>query len=231
MDCSSSDRYEYDGVNETIVKLNGSGDFRSEECVKIKDECDIVVTNPPFSMFREFINWLIKDNGTMRKFLIIGNVQSIKYKEVFPLLKDNKMWIGCSSFNVGMRFMVPNQSETVRVSSICWYTNLDHMKRHVEIKYCTEKIEFKKYDNYDAIDVPSVKMIPDGYYGVMGVPITFMGKYNPYQFDIIDLLNRYTVCGTGDDEKVKRTHSHMCNIDGKPVFSRILIKRKQQSST
>ena len=163
----------------------------------------------------------------MKRFLIIGNVQSIKYKEVFPLFKDNKMWIGCSSFNVGMRFIVPDEYKTVRVSSICWYTNLDHMKRHSEISYCKERIEFRKYDNYDVIDVPNVKMIPDGYYGVMGVPITFVGKYNPNQFDIIDLLNRYTICGTGDNETVRKNHSHMCNIDGKHVFTRILIRRRK----
>ena len=179
--------------------LEGDGDFRSEECIEILKKCDIVCTNPPFSLFRQYVAQLFEYN---KDFLIIGNVNAISYKEVFPLIKENKMWLGVSSFNKGMYFGVPddytyadtykfdrerNGKKVMRVSSICWFTNLDHKKRHEELvlykKYNEE--EYPKYDNYDAIEVSKVTDIPMDYYGVMGVPITFLDKYCPTQFQII----------------------------------------------
>ena len=182
------------------------GDFRSAECVALLKEADIVVTNPPFSLFREYVADLTK-NG--KKFLIIGNTNSITYKEIFPLIKDNKVWLGCTNFNVGMFFEVPDHWEhfhhinqetgrkIARVSTACWYTNLDHGRRHQPLQLMTmaEHLKFSKnlrgktaydrYDNYDAIEVGTYKEIPSDYDGVMGVPITFLDKYNPEQFEIL----------------------------------------------
>lgn len=205
--------------------LEGDGDFRSEECIEILKKCDIVCTNPPFSLFRQYVAQLFEYK---KDFLIIGNVNAISYKEVFPLIKENKMWLGVSSFNKGMYFGVPddytyadtykfdrerNGKKVMRVSSICWFTNLDHKKRHEELllykKYNTE--EYPKYDNYDAIEVSKVTDIPMDYYGVMGVPITFLDKYCPTQFQIIKFRK-------GDDGK------DLC-VNGKCPYFRILIKR------
>ena len=157
--------------------LEGDGDFRSEECIGLLKKCDIVCTNPPFSLFRQYVAQLFEYN---KDFLIIGNVNAISYKEVFPLIKENKMWLGVSSFNKGMYFGVPddytyadtykfdrerNGKKVMRVSSICWFTNLDHKKRHEELvlykKYNEE--EYPKYDNYDAIEVSKVTDIPMDY--------------------------------------------------------------------
>lgn len=206
-------------------ELEGDGDFRSEECIELLKKCDIVCTNPPFSLFRQYVAQLFEYN---KDFLIIGNVNAISYKEVFPLIKENKMWLGVSSFNKGMYFGVPddytyadtykfdrerNGKKVMRVSSICWFTNLDHKKRHEELvlykKYNTE--EYPKYDNYNAIEVSKVTDIPMDYYGVMGVPITFLDKYCPTQFQIIKFRK-------GDDGK------DLC-VNGKCPYFRILIKR------
>ena len=173
--------------------LKENGDFRSQECIDILQEADIVVTNPPFSLFREYLAQLIECN---KKFVIIGNQNIITYKDVFPLLKDNKVWFG---YNSGAHaFVVPNDFEKnntymengikyAKFGNICWVTNLDIPKRHEELflyrNYKPE--EYPKYDNYDAINVDKVQDIPCDYYGVMGVPITFMDKYNPEQFKII----------------------------------------------
>ena len=180
-------------------ELEGDGDFRSEECIGLLKKCDIACTNPPFSLFRQYVAQLFEYN---KDFLIIGNVNAISYKEVFPLIKENKMWLGVSSFNKGMYFGVPddytyadtykfdrerNGKKVMRVSSICWFTNLDHKKRHEELvlykKYNEE--EYPKYDNYDAIEVSKVTDIPMDYEGIMGVPITFLNKYCPEQFEIV----------------------------------------------
>lgn len=206
-------------------ELEGDGDFRSEECIELLKKCDIVCTNPPFSLFRQYVAQLFEYK---KDFLIIGNVNAISYKEVFPLIKENKMWLGVSSFNKGMYFGVPddytyadtykfdrerNGKKVMRVSSICWFTNLDHKKRHEELllykKYNEE--EYPKYDNYDAIEVSKVTDIPMDYYGVMGVPITFLDKYCPTQFEIVKFRK-------GDDGK------DLC-INGTCPYFRILIKR------
>lgn len=210
--------------------LEGDGDFRSEECIEILKKCDIVCTNPPFSLFRQYVAQLFEYK---KDFLIIGNVNAISYKEVFPLIKENKMWLGVSSFNKGMYFGVPddytyadtykfdrerNGKKVMRVSSICWFTNLDHKKRHEELvlykKYDEE--EYPKYDNYDAIEVSKVTDIPMDYYGVMGVPITFLDKYCPEQFEIV---------GQMMTTKVTEFNFGYPYINGKKKFARLLIKR------
>ena len=211
-------------------ELEGDGDFRSEECIELLKKCDIVCTNPPFSLFRQYVAQLFEYK---KNFLIIGNVNAISYKEVFPLIKENKMWLGVSSFNKGMYFGVPddytyadtykfdrerNGKKVMRVSSICWFTNLDHKKRHEELvlykKYNEE--EYPKYDNYDAIEVSKVTDIPMDYYGVMGVPITFLDKYCPEQFEIV---------GQMMTTKVTEFNFGYPYIDGKKKFARLLIKR------
>lgn len=182
------------------------GDFRSADCVNLLKESDIVVTNPPFSLFREYVSLLAKQG---KKFLIIGNTNSITYKEIFPLIKENKLWLGCTNFNVGMFFEVPENwdrfhhvdKETgrkiARVSTSCWYTNLDHGRRHLPLELMTMednlrfstnlrgKLAYDRYDNFDAIEVGRYKEIPSNFTGTMGVPVTFLDKYNPDQFEII----------------------------------------------
>lgn len=180
---------EYTGGNDndcntyTRILLNGNGDFRSEECIEILKRSDIVVTNPPFSLFREYVAQLMEYE---KEFLIIGNKNSITYKEFFPLLKDNKVWIGYES---PAEFGTP-EGITKKINGLSrWFTNLDIKKRHEKLilwkNYTSE--EFPTYDNYDAINVDKVTDIPCDYDGVMGVPITFMDKYNPEQFEIIGL--------------------------------------------
>lgn len=179
--------------------LEGDGDFRSEECIELLKEADIVVTNPPFSLFREYVAQLMEYD---KKFLIIGNQNAITYKEIFPLIKENKMWLGYSIHSGDRAFFVPdgyelkaagcgveNGRKYIRVKGVRWFTNLDHSKRHEKLflykTYTPE--EYPKYDNYDAIEVGKTADIPCDYDGVMGVPITFLDKYNPEQFEIIDI--------------------------------------------
>ncbi len=207
------------------INLKGDGDFRSPECIKLLEEADIVITNPPFSLFREYVAQLMKYN---KKFLIIGNDNAIKYKGIFELIKENKIWLGYSK---AKEFYKPDGS-TQKFGNVGWYTNLDVKKRHEELflykTYKDNKKEYPKYDNYDAIEVSRIKNIPMDYKGSMGVPITFLDKHNPGQFDIIDLLNRYTLFDTQKtNEDVRARHSHTCNINGKAVYSRIVIKRKK----
>ncbi|MFH0732146.1 MAG: adenine-specific methyltransferase EcoRI family protein [Candidatus Omnitrophota bacterium] len=190
--------------------LEGDGDFRSDECVKLLKRSDVVVTNPPFSLFREYVKQLFDYN---KKFVIIGNMNAITYKEVFPKIKENKMWLGATNFNTGMYFQVSNDfvyADTYkfereqngvkvnRVPGVCWFTNLDHGRRHKPLPLMTEaeiikfgaKKPFQKYDNYDAIEIPLTKHIPSDYRGVMGVPISFLDKYNPDQFEILGATQR-----------------------------------------
>lgn len=173
----------------TLTLLDGDGDFRSEECIGFLEEADIVVTNPPFSLFREYTAQLVKYN---KKFLIIGNKNAMTYKEFFPLLKENRVWIG---YTVPSLFKIPDGELIKQVNGLCrWFTNLDTKKRHEKLilykKYTPE--EYPKYDNYDAINVDKVSEIPIDYYENMGVPITFLGNYNPEQFEIIGLLQSST---------------------------------------
>ena len=164
-----------------VHKMNFDGDFRNKDSIELLKEADIVVTNPPFSLFREYVEQLIEYK---KKFLILGNFNAITYKEIFPLVKSNKIWLGVSPRS--MDFKCSN-GEMNKVNA-CWYTNLDHAKRHENIilykKYTS--VDYEKYDNYDAINVDYTKDIPMDYSGAMGVPISFMDKFNPSQFEIID---------------------------------------------
>lgn len=214
--------------NELEVKeLQGDGDFRSKECIELLKEADIVVTNPPFSLFREYVAQLIEYE---KKFLIIGNKNALTYKEIFTLIKANKIWTGVRGFSGGMWFKSDYEGKTekiikdwegnteriINVPSI-WFTNLDHKKRHEELilykNYTPE--EYPKYDNYDAIEVKKTAEIPMNYNGVMGVPITFLDKYNPEQFEILGL----------DDHRVQ-WRGRGPEINGKCVYRRIIIKKK-----
>lgn len=186
----SSYKLEYDGERVVKTELEGDGDFRSPECVELLKESDIIVTNPPFSLFRDFIGLLMEYN---KKFAIIGNKNAITYKEVFPLIKENKVWLGYSSPN---EFITPNGEITKQVNGLCrWFTNLEIPKRH-EPMLLGWKFEkglemgiYQKYDNYDAYNVDKVCQIPRDYDGVLGVPITFLDKYCPEQFEIVALGN------------------------------------------
>lgn len=174
------------GENE-LVELKGDGDFRSDECLALLDEADIVVTNPPFSLFREYVATLMEHE---KKFITIGNQNAITYKEIFPLLKDDDVWLGSTH----PKEFIQRDGTIKKFGNICWFTNLDIKKRHEElilVKRYTSK-EYPHYDNYDAIEVNRVVNIPCDYAGVMGVPITFMDKYNPEQFEIIGLLQSST---------------------------------------
>jgi hypothetical protein len=190
--------------------LEGDGDFRSAEIRRLRDEADIVITNPPFSLFRVFLSWVVEAN---KKFVLIGNMNSITYKDVFRLIMKNEVWLGATNFNKGMYFRVPEDFVYAptykferkidgvavnRVPGVCWFTNLDHGRRHQPLQLMTKAdnkkfskhkevngVGYQKYDNYDAIEVPFTNAIPTDYAGVMGVPITFLDKYNPDQFEIV----------------------------------------------
>ena len=220
----------------TLTVLKGDGDFRSDECVSLLKQSDIVVTNPPFSLFREYVEQLIRFN---KKFLIIGNQNAITYQEIFGLLKSNQIWLGYKSGDMSFtvpsyypekatRFWIDETGQKWRsMGNICWFTNLDIAKRHEDLilyKHYTPE-EYPKYDNYDAINVNKVVDIPCDYNKYMGVPITFLDKYNPEQFKIIDALNRYSLFDVlNTNETVRKKHSHTCNINGKPTYFRIVIQ-------
>ncbi len=214
-----------------VHELKGDGDFRSPECVEILKTADIVVTNPPFSLFREYVAQLVKYD---KKFLIIGNVNAITYKEVFPLFMANRIWLGVSIHSGDRKFGVPedyplnaatcgideNGQRFIRVKGVRWFTNLDYPQRHENLplykQYTPE--EFPRYDNYDAIEVSKTADIPYDYDGVMGVPITFMDKYNPEQFEIVG-LDRYV--------KDNPKYGHRFTLGGKETYARILIRHKK----
>lgn len=217
-----------------LTRLKGSGDFRSDECVALLKEADIVVTNPPFSLFREYVAQLIEYE---KKFLIIGHQNNITYKEIFPLIKDNKVWLGYGFKGGAAHFYstykdvatASNHKEgMIRVSGVTWFTNLDIPKRNDFIElykhYTTQ--EYSHYDNYDAINVNKTADIPMDYDGVMGVPITFLDKYNPEQFEILN-CNDYRK----SDRVPCKPHGLIKDkdgaINGKPTYARILIRRKQ----
>lgn len=228
-------KIEYTGGDDndwtvgTKTRLRQNGDFRSEECIDLLKESTITVTNPPFSLFREYVDVLEKYD---KKFIIIGSQNNVTYKEIFPLLKGNKVWLG---YNYGdMAFKVPSyyeprktrywQDETGQkwrsMGNICWYTNLDIRKRHEKLilwKHYTPE-EFPNYDGYDAIEVGKVQDIPVDYSGVMGVPITFLTKYSPEQFEIVG-IDRYTV------PKDVLVGGRLA-VNGKSKYARVLIRRK-----
>jgi hypothetical protein len=219
-----------------IVKtpLVGNGDFRSQECIEILKESDIVCTNPPFSLFREYVAQLMEYN---KQFLILGNNNAVTYKEIFPLIKDNKIWLGYSC-NKTMKFYVPDQYEAqgydegvpyVKVPAITWFTNIPNKKRSEPMVLTATYAEgpnhredYPKYDNYDAIEVSKCKNIPSDYDGVMGVPITFLNDYCPEQFEILGMMSGATgeAMINGNDGQKK------FYINNKGVYARILLKRK-----
>lgn len=202
-------------------ELEGNGDFRSPECIEILKECDIVCTNPPFSLFREFIDVIVSEH---KKFLIIGNKNAITYEDFFSLLKNNEAWIG---YNNVKEFRQPDGS-IKKFGNIGWFTNLDVTKRH-EKMILTKKYDSKvypKYDNYDAINVDRVVDIPSDYDGVMGVPITFLDKYNPEQFEVIGHTHCKDKSPKVEALRTDINHTHGGMINGKEKYMRILIRRK-----
>jgi len=237
--------------------LEGDGDFRSDEIIGLRDESDIIITNPPFSLFREFLTWIIESE---KKFVIIGNINAITYKEVFPLIMNDKMWLG-NGFHAGNAyFSTPFAKEyaegvynpetgLVKFRNVCWFTNIDHGRRHKPIPLMTmaDNLKYSKhkeikgkesydyYDNYDAIEVPFTDAIPSDYDRVMAVPISFLDKYCPEQFEILGVTQR-----NDDPYKIKQyTKDEYSNandlnargviiVDGKPkaMYARVLIKKK-----
>ena len=246
--------------------LEGDGDFRSKEIRALRDEADIIVTNPPFSLFREFVAWLIEAD---KKFIIIGNINAITYREVFPLIKENKTWMGATAFVTDMVFGVPEgfvvkdsdkkKAERLgyvgnytRLGNSCWFTNIDHGRRHEPLKLMTMAENFKHskhkeirgrkdyyhYDNYDAIEIPFTDAIPSDYDSTMGVPISFLDKYCPEQFEIIGMAKR----GAGDPALKTKVYTindykNYSDLNATPViiengvprntYPRILIRKKQ----
>lgn len=251
--------------------LEGDGDFRSREVTALRDEADIIVTNPPFSLFREFLAWIVAAD---KKCLMIGNTNAITYKEVFPLIKENRLWLGATGFATDMVFGVPEGTVVseaykkkaermgyvgnyTRLGNSCWFTNLDHGRRHQPLILMTEadNVRYSRhkeirgagyahYDNYDAIEVPYVDAIPSDYDGAMGVPITFLDKYCPEQFEIIgrggdiewaenecDFYTPPTAENSALYKKYDRTwriqNPYILNDKGKPqtIYQRLLIRR------
>ncbi|WP_417062491.1 adenine-specific methyltransferase EcoRI family protein [Ellagibacter isourolithinifaciens] len=245
-DKDGSGRVDTDDI-EFSGYLEGDGDFRSAEVKALRDEADIIITNPPFSLFREFLAWILEAN---KQFVIIGSKNAITYKEVFPLLKENKIWLGPGFTGGNAYFRIAedairdfasgvydSSTGLVKFRNVGWFTNIDHGLRHQPLQLDTMvhnlkfnkklkkkfekdygKLEYPHYDNYDAIEVPFTECIPSDYDGVMGVPITFMDKYNPEQFEIIG-LDRYTV------PKEFLVGGRVA-INGKPTYARILIRDK-----
>ena len=239
--------------------LEGDGDFRSDEIKKLRDESDIIITNPPFSLFREFLAWVIEAE---KLFVMISNLNAITYKEVFPLIKNNKMWMG-NGFHAGNAYfstpfakeypesVYDSETGLVKFRNVCWFANIDHGRRHQPLPLMTmadnlryskhKKIKGKKsydiYDNYDAIEVPYTDSIPSDYDGMMAVPISFLDKYSPEQFEILGVTQR-----NDDPYKIKRyTTTDYPNandlnargviiVDGKPksMYARVLIRRKKE---
>ncbi|MCL5675547.1 MAG: adenine-specific methyltransferase EcoRI family protein [Patescibacteria group bacterium] len=216
----------------TVMPLKDGGDFRSDECIKLLKQADIVVTNPPFSLFREYVGQLMKNN---KKFLILGNQNAIIYKEIFKFIKENKLWLGYDNggtkwFEVPIDYDIPTESRKKIINgvkyfsmgSIMWFTNLDTKRRHEELtlykKYSPE--EYPNYDNYNAIEVSRFYDIPMDYKGVMGVPVTLLDRYNPDQFEIVG-SNR------GVDQDPNRVYGRGSFLNGRETFKRLFIKNKK----
>ncbi len=231
--------------------LNGNGDFKSAEIKKLRDEADIIITNPPFSLFRDFLAWIVEAD---KKFVIVGSKNAITLKEVFPLIKANKMWVGTTSFNKDMLFISPEEVDPTKKPSSAtrtvdgvvylrspsvWYTNLDHGRRHQplplmtmqdNIKFSKHKEikgkEYQKFDNYDAINIPFTDAIPSDYEGAMAVPISFLDKYSPEQFEIIssnDIITNNTM-PFKEHGLIKDKDG---TINGVPTYVRLVIKKRK----
>ncbi|MFA5546020.1 MAG: adenine-specific methyltransferase EcoRI family protein [Sphaerochaetaceae bacterium] len=242
-DINSSGKVDINDLEWSYLECDG--DFRSDEVKALRDESDIIITNPPFSLFREFLAWIVEAE---KQFLIIGNINCITYKEVFPLIKANKVWLGngmgrwISGFIVppeyslyGTEARVEDGQRIVSTNNCLWLTNLDHGRRHQplelmtmadNIKYSRHKSvkgnEYKKYDNFDAIDIPFTDSIPSDYDGIMGVPITFLDKYNPEQFEIIGCSYDYGR-PVGWDKSINMS----VKIGGRGVYKRLLIQKRR----
>ena len=230
--------------------LDGDGDFRSAEVTALRDEADIIITNPPFSLFREFLAWIVE---AKKRCLMIGNTNAITYKEVFPLIKNNRLWLGATGFSTDMVFGVPEGTEVpeaykkkaekmgyvgnyTRLGNSCWFTNMEHGRRHQPLSLMTMEENkmysrhkdirgkgYAHYDNYDAIEVPFVDAIPSDYEGVMGVPITFLDKYCPEQFEILGATESE---GKGFSNGLWKPQSKVSQplIDSERIYKRIFIK-------
>lgn len=228
--------------DKNVLSILKTGDFRDPECIELLKEADIVVTNPPFSLFREYIGQLIEYN---KKFLIIGNQNNITYKEVFPFLMSNQVWLGYKSGDMAFRVPADYEARETRywqdetgqkwrsLGNICWFTNLDHQKRHEEMdlvcRYNQE--DYPSYDNYNAIEVSRVQDIPCDYPGIMGVPVTFLDKFNPDQFIIVGLTERNDEYNINSDEVVNLRKPGFMKYDrpyinGIRKYARILIRNK-----
>lgn len=243
--------------------LNGDGDFRSNEVTALRDEADIIVTNPAFSLFRKFLAWIMDGK---KQFIILGNMNAITYKEVFPLLKDNKMWLGYSTNGSNRWFEVPrsyvpkanaagykeeNGHKFLFVNGVMWFTNIDHFGRHEplildtmahNLKYNKKlrkklindfsqdenNLHYPKYDNYDAIEVPFTECIPSDYDGVMGIPISFMDKYDPAQFEIVGSDEAE---GTGFSNGLFIGGTKQCLVHDNRVYKRIFIRHRHSENT
>ncbi len=236
-------QYLIQNDKNVLSLLKGNGDFRSQECVELLKEADIVVTNPPFSLFREYVAQLVNYN---KKFLIIGNQNALTYRDIFTLIKENQLWLG---FNMVKQFSQPQSNEIKKFGNVCWFTNLDISKRHEEIvlfkQYNSD--EYPKYDNYDAINIDKLADIPVDYRDKMGVPITFLDKYNPDQFEIIgqgqgNLYRELTPYGlkqefvdnyyaNGGKGLIKADHPVLGYYNNKGIatipYMRIIIRRKK----
>lgn len=257
-DKNSSGRVDIDDLEWDY--LQGDGDFRSDEIKKLRNESDIIITNPPFSLFREFLAWIVEEK---KQFVTIGSKNAITYKEVFPLIKDNKMWVGTTSFNKDMLFIPaeavdPSQKPDTATRTVdgivylrspsVWFTNLDHGRRHQPLSLMTMadnlkhskhkevkgKKKYDRYDNYNAIEVPFTDAIPSDYDGIMGVPISFLDKYSPEQFEIIWQASGNTRASA--PKEVLERLSYRQHIDdrggctivkGKRTYGRVLIRHKR----
>ncbi len=223
-----------------IKHLSGDGDFRSEECIDLLKQADIVVTNPPFSLFRDYVSQLVEYE---KKFLIIGTWNAITYKDIFKLIKEDKLWIGINSNRNFSGFIVPphyplegtearldeDGNRIISSNNTCWFTNLDNVKRHEDLILYREKseLDYPEYDNFDAIEVSQVANIPVDFDGIMGVPITFLNKYNPTQFEIVG--SDYEVKMGLLPQLVKSDWNgkiDRCYLNGKRMYARLFIKRK-----
>lgn len=215
---------------EDDSEFGGSGDFRSEYCTKLLQEADIVVTNPPFSLFREFVKWLVDAD---KKFIVVGDKNAITYKEFFPLIRDNKVWIG-ESIHSGERYFMQPDGSLSKGIGVRWFTNVDFSEKHEKLiglsmqDLIDKGVEFPKYDNYDAIEVSKTKNIPMDYDGVMGVPITYLDKHNPDQFEIIDINPHFFSLVEQGLPKLKQLTLH--NANKKDPYARILIRHRKDEN-
>ncbi len=228
--------------DKNVLSILKTGDFRSSECIELLKQADIVVTNPPFSLFREYIGQLIEYN---KKFLIVGNMNALHYKEVFPLIKNNLVWTGFKPFSGGMNMIQPptdfdpSKTKSYKINErgqiiknimgVIWFTNLDHNKRHEELDLvCHYNNDYMHYDNFDAIDISNVMDIPIDYDGIMGVPDTFLEKYNPEQFEIISIGSGDLAKQAGVTKNYRGRTDLAYTINGKSKcpYSRILIRNK-----